>query len=67
LTSQTKAQRSAAAKKAAATRKRNEVKERGADLKKAAGGAVDAARDLGGAAVGVARDTAKSVSKRVGS
>jgi hypothetical protein len=28
---------------------------------------VDAARDLGGAAVGVARDTAKSVSKRVGS
>ena len=67
MTQQTKAQRSAAAKKAAATRKRNAAKDKGGDLQKAAGDAVDAAKGLGSAALDAARDTAKSMSKRVGS
>jgi hypothetical protein len=67
LSKQTKAQRSASAKKAAATRKRKEVKDRSSDLKKAAGVAAHAAKDLGVAAVSAARDTAKSVSKQADS
>lgn len=67
MATQTKAERSAAAKKAAATRKRNEVKTSGSDLKKATGSAANAAKDLGSAAAGAAKSTAKSISKRVGS
>lgn len=67
VTAKTNAKRSAAAKKAAATRKRNEAKSSGADLKKAVGNAVDVAKDLGGAVVGAASSTAKSVSRRAGS
>ncbi len=57
----TKAERSKAAKKAAATRQRNKAKDSGKDLKDAAGDAVDAAKDLGGAA----GKAAKAVSRRV--
>jgi len=65
MTKQTKAERSTAAKKAAATRQENEAKKSGKDLKGAAGNAVDAARDLGEAAVGTAEEAAKAISKRV--
>ena len=67
MTQQTKAERSASAKKAAATRQKNEAKNSGNDLKNAAGNAVDAAKDIGEAAVGTAGKAAKAVSKRVGS
>jgi hypothetical protein len=67
LTQQTKTERSKAAKKAAATRKENEAKSSGNDLKNAAGNAVDAAKDIGETAVGTAGKAAKAISKRVGS
>ena len=47
MTQQTKAERSESAKKAAATRQKNEAKNSGNDLKNAAGNAVDAAKDIG--------------------
>lgn len=50
MANQTKAERSRAARKGAATRKENEAKESGQDLKRAAGGALVAAKKFGKAA-----------------
>lgn len=60
----TKAEWSAAAEKAAAIRKRNEARESGDDLKRAAQIAVTAAKDLGVATGSAAKNTARSLSKR---
>jgi hypothetical protein len=64
MTKLTKAERSTAAKKAAATRKRNETKSGATELKRAAGNALDAAKDLGAAAAGAAKGSVKAVAKR---
>jgi hypothetical protein len=66
MTAQTKADRSAAAKKAAATRAKNEAKSSGDDLKRAADSAGKAAKDLGKTAVDTAGKAAKAVASRVG-
>jgi hypothetical protein len=64
MAKQTKAERSRSARKGAATRKENELKESGQDLKRAAGGAVDAAKKIGKAASKSASGTAKAAGKR---
>lgn len=63
MTERTKAERSAAAEKSAATRK-IEASENGNDLKRAARIAVTAAKDLGVATGSAAKSTARSLSKR---
>lgn len=66
MAAQTKAERSKAAKKGAVTRRKNEAKRGGKDLKNAAGNAVDAAKEIAEAGAGAASKAAKAVSKRVG-
>ena len=61
----TKAERSAAAKKGAAARRRNEAKGSGNDLKKTVGNAAGAAKGIGEAGAGVAGKAVKAVLKRV--
>ena len=62
---QTKAQRSASAKKAAATRKRNAAKKRAQDLSGPARSTAGRVTDLAKAAGSTAENAAKSVVKRV--
>jgi hypothetical protein len=64
MAQQTKAERSASAKKAATTRKENELKESGTDLKRAASKAAGAAKDLGSAAVSTVKEAGRAASKR---
>lgn len=66
MTVQTKAERSTAAKKAAATRAKNEAKSSGDDLERAAGTVGKAAKDLGKTAVDTAGKAAKAVASWVG-
>ena len=63
---QTKAQRRASAKKAAATRKRNAAKKSARDLKGPARSTAGRVADLAKAAGSTAESAAKSVTKRVG-
>ncbi len=61
----TKAQRSASAKKSAATRKRNAAKKSARDLKGPARSTAGRVTDLGKAAGSAAESAARSVAKRV--
>lgn len=61
---QTKADRSAAAKKGAATRKKNEAKSTGADARAAANSTAQAAMNTGKAAATSVKKAAEAVAKR---
>lgn len=64
MTERTNTEHSQASRKAAATRKANEAKEGGKDVKKAAGKAADAAKELGKDAAKTVSDAGKAAGRR---